>query len=205
MAEDKIKTIFLDVGGVLLTNGWDTAARLRAIETFHLDEKDIEKRHAMAFDIYERGRITLDEYLDNLVFFKEQPFSREEFKEFMFSQSQELPGALDFFHDLKAKNDLPIVALNNEPRELNTYRIKKFELDSLFDSFISSCYIDMRKPEEKMYRLACDIAATEPAQALYIDDRAYYMPTAGRVGLQCLHHTGIAATRAELIKYGFKI
>ncbi|MBS1623785.1 MAG: HAD hydrolase-like protein [Bacteroidetes bacterium] len=205
MGQDKIRTIFLDVGGVLLTNGWDTAARSRAIQSFHLDENDTEKRHAMAFDIYERGRITLDEYLDYLVFFEVRSFSKQQFKEFMFGQSQALAGALEFFHDLKARNNIPIVALNNEPRELNTYRIEKFALDSLFDSFISSCYIDMRKPEEKMYRMACDIAGTEPACALYIDDRAYYMPTAGRVGLRCLHHTSLDATRGELIKYGFKI
>ncbi len=205
MPNDKIQTIFLDIGGVLLTNGWDTDARRRAVEQYHLDEKDMEKRHSMAFDIYERGRITLDDYLDATVFYTERPFSRAAFRDFMFSQSQALPGALDFFHEVKAKTGLPIAALNNEPRELNDYRIKKFQLDSLFDFFISSCYIDMRKPEAGMYRLACDMAAIAPAQGLYIDDRAYYMPTATQVGLQCLHYTGIEAARRELIKYGFNI
>ena len=136
---DKIHTIFLDIGGVLLTNGWDTESRSKAIEAFSLDGSDFEKRHGMAFDIYERGRTTLDEYLNDVVFFVDRPFSRQAFKDFIFSQSQALPGALDFFRQLKANNQLRLIALNNEPRELNTYRIKKFHLDSLFDGFVSSC------------------------------------------------------------------
>lgn len=205
MPVNNIHTLFLDIGGVLLTNGWDTPARQKAIHAFALDEKDFEKRHAMAFDIYERGRVTLDAYLDLLVFYTDRSFSRQDFKDFIFSQSQELPGALDFFHEVKAKNRIPIAALNNEPRELNAYRIKKFELDSLFDYFVSSCYIDRRKPEAQMYSMACDIAAVQPAEALYIDDREHYLPVATALGLQCIHYTGIEAARDELKKHGFNI
>lgn len=205
MTKSKIHTIFLDIGGVLLTNGWDTASRKRAFEIFGLDEKDFEKRHAMAFDTYERGRITMDQYLDLVLFYTDRSFSRNEFRDFMFGQSQELPGAIDFFRTFKAKNSVTIAALNNEPRELNSYRIKKFELDSLFDYFVSSCYIDKRKPEAEMYRQACEIAAIEPAQALYVDDREYYLPVAAGIGLQCMHYTALDAAKGELGKLGFNV
>lgn len=205
MAQSNIRVLFLDIGGVLLTNGWDTAAREKAISTFSLDATEFEKRHGMAFDSFERGRMSLDTYLDLTLFYTARPFTREEFRSFMFDASQPLPGAMEFFRDFRQKNDLRVAALSNEPRELNAHRIKKFDLDSLFDFFISSCYIDKRKPEENMYRMACDIAAVQPQESLYIDDREYYMPMAQKVGLQCLHHTSIEETRDKLKDFGFKI
>ena len=80
-----ITTLFLDIGGVLLTNGWDRQARRLAAERFQLDHGEFDERHHLTFDTYEEGKLSLDEYLDRVVFFGERAFSREAFKAFMFS------------------------------------------------------------------------------------------------------------------------
>ena len=195
----KIKTLFLDIGGVVLTNGWDHISRQKAVDHFRLDKEEFNERHSLAFDTYELGRLTLDEYLVNLIFYTKREFSKEEFKEFIFSQSQPIPGALGYFSTIKEKYKLRVIALNNEPKDINEYRIKTFDLNSLFDSYVSSCYIGMRKPDPGIYRITCDISNTEPADALYIDDRHLYIETARTLGLKCLHYKDL-----EQAKEGMK-
>src|SRR5581483_8041479 len=84
-------TLFFDVGGVLLTNGWDTEAREAAIAQFGLNGLDFHTRHAMLRSAFETGRLSLDQYLQKAVFFRPQTFKPDEFKAFMFEQSQLLP------------------------------------------------------------------------------------------------------------------
>lgn len=204
MAKVSIKTLFLDIGGVLLTNGWDRAMRKKAAKTFRLDEEEMNERHHLTFDIYEQGKLTLDDYLDRVVFYRQQPFSREEFKEFMFAQSRPYPEMIELFRRLKSRHGLKIAAVNNEGRELNEFRIREFGLGSCVDFFISSCYVHFRKPDKDIYRIALDIAQTSKEKVVYIDDRPIFVEVAASMGILGIVHSGYQTTLAALKKLGLE-
>lgn len=205
MTTPTITTLFLDIGGVLLTNGWDHQARQRAATTFDLDYEELNERHHLTFDTYEEGKLSLDEYLARLVFYKPRAFTLDDFKTFMFAQSQPYPAMLDLMRNLKRQYGLQVAAISNEGRELTVYRIREFKLHMLFDFFISSCFVHYRKPDADIYRMALDVAQAAPAQSIYIDDRAMFVDVAQGLGFHGIHHTGEAATRTALASYGLAI
>jgi putative hydrolase of the HAD superfamily len=199
-----IKTLFLDIGGVLLTNGWGRDFREQAMAKFKLDTKETEERHHLTFDTYEEGKLTLDEYLGRVIFYEPRDFSKEEFKEYMFSLSAALPGALEYFTALKKKYQLKVIAVSNEGREINAYRIQKFKLNDLFDAYVSSCYVHMRKPDRDMWQTASDISQTPADEGLYVDDRLMFVQIAQVYGMHALHHKSLDATKAYIEKLNFK-
>jgi putative hydrolase of the HAD superfamily len=198
----QITTLFLDIGGVLLTNGWDHNARRRAAETFDLDYEEMDERHHLTFDTYEEGKLTLDEYLDRVVFFEERPFSQDEFKSFMFAQSQPYPEMITLIRTLKARYNLKIAAVSNEGRELTIYRIRQFDLGSFMDFFVSSCFVHYRKPDADIYRMALDIAQVPPEQVAYLEDRAMFVGIAKDLGIHGILHTSHESTQAALATLG---
>lgn len=205
MRTTSIKTLFLDVGGVLLTNGWDRKSRELACKTFKLDYAEIEGRHNQTFDTYEIGKLSLSEYLKRVIFYEKREFTHAQFKNFMFSQSKAYPEMITLICKLKAKYNLKIAVVSNEGRELNAYRIKKFKLDHFIDFFISSCYVHFRKPDEDMYRLALDVAQVIPENVLYIDDRAMFVQVAKNMEIHGILHTDYATTVKKLAEFGLKI
>ncbi|WP_143306041.1 HAD family hydrolase [Chitinophaga vietnamensis] len=202
MQKSKITTLFLDIGGVLLTNGWDRNARKLAVQTFNLDAAETEERHHLTFDTYEEGKLTLDEYLGRVVFYEERNFSREDFREFMFRQSAPYPEMLEMVRILKAKYQLKIAIVNNEGRELNTHRIKQFGIGHLADFFISSCFVHLRKPDADIYRLALDIAQVKPGEVAYLEDRPMFVDVANSIGIHGIVHSSYATTVAALANLG---
>ncbi len=202
MSSVRVTTLFLDIGGVLLTNGWDHNARRRAAKTFELDYMEMDERHHLTFDTYEEGKLTLDEYLDRVVFFEERLFSRDEFRSFMFAQSQPYPEMIELVRILKARYNLKIAAVSNEGRELTIYRIREFDLGSFMDLFVSSCFVHYRKPDADIYRIALDIAQVSPEQVVYLEDRAMFVSVAQGLGIRGILHTGYESTRAALAALG---
>ena len=205
MSAAPITHLFLDIGGVLLTNGWDRHSRRDAARSFALDPEDLNDRHKMSFDTYEAGKLNLDTYLDQVVFHQERSFTREDFKEFMFAQSKAKPEMINLVSGLKWKYRLKTAAISNEGRELTVYRIKKFDLTALFDYFVSSCFVHFRKPDVDMYRIALDISQAAPARSVYIDDRALFVEIAQSLGLHGIHHTGFETTRTTLEGLGLAL
>jgi putative hydrolase of the HAD superfamily len=197
-----ITTLFLDIGGVLLTNGWDQAARLRAARKFELEHEELNERHHLTFDTFEEGKLSLDDYLDRIVFYKHRPFSKEDFINFMYAQSQPFPKMIDLVCGLKTRYNLRLAAVNNEGRELSTYRVQQFKLGSFLDFFVSSCFIHIRKPDLDLYRIALDIAQAEPHQVVYIDDRAMFVEVAHGLGIEGIVHSSYNATRLALESHG---
>ena len=197
-----ITTLFLDIGGVLLTNGWDRKARRLASDTFNLDYEELNERHHLTFDTYEQGKITLEEYLDRLVFYTQRSFSREQFLDFMFSRSQPYPEMIDLVCRLKTRYGLKIAVVSNEGRELTEYRIRTFELDRYIDFFIASSFVHIRKPDEDIFRMALDISQVTPHQVVYIDDRPMFVEVAKGLGIHGIVHTGIESTREQLALFG---
>jgi putative hydrolase of the HAD superfamily len=200
-----ISCMFLDVGGVLLTDGWDHHARKRAATKFKLELAEMEKRHHLTFEIYEEGKLTLEEYLDLVVFYQKRPFTRAQFRKYMFAQSKPYPEMIELVRGLKERFGLKIVVVSNEARELNEYRIRKFKLDGFADSFISSCFVHVRKPDADIFRLALDIAQTPVSQVVYIENTPMFVQIAEGLGIQSILHTDYMSTCAKLASFGLLI
>ena len=198
----EIQAIFWDVGGVLLTNAWDHTERAEALEHFHVDEKEFHARHEMVVSSFERGKISLDEYLDRTVFYKDRSFTRDQFRDYMFSLSQPMPEVLAFARTLAASGKYFMGTINNESRELNLLRIEKFGLLDIFRVFVSSCFVGLRKPESGIYRLAIEITQIEPTQCCFIDDRALNLECAAKLGMKTIQMQTIEQLREELGKMG---
>ena len=204
MQKGNIVSLFLDIGGVLLTNGWDHTMRQEAARKFDLDYEEMNERHHLTFDTYEEGKLTLDQYLKRVVFYHPRSFSEDEFKDYMFAQSKPKPDMIEMVKALKKQYGLKIAAVSNEGRELTIHRVDTFGLSGFIDFFISSCFVHMRKPDEDMYRLALDCAQVLPQQVIYIDDRPMFIEIADTMGIQGIHHTDLESTRKALAGFGLK-
>ncbi|MBC7689878.1 MAG: HAD-IA family hydrolase [Aquabacterium sp.] len=197
MEKTDLKVLFLDVGGVLLTNGWGHESRAAAAEKFNLVYDEINRLHEFIFNVYEIGNLTLEEYLDTVIFNQPRDFTKEDFKSFMYAQSEELPGMLQWVIDWKKLGcGFRIISINNEPKELNDYRIKKFKLHRCFDAFICSCEVGMRKPDPRIFKLAMGVALAAPQQCYYFDDRPMLVEAASRLGINAFHHKGFESSKS---------
>jgi putative hydrolase of the HAD superfamily len=198
-------TIFTDIGGVLLTNGWDRTARKKAIEHFKLDPGETEERHHLTFDTYESGKISLHEYLTRLVFYTKRKFTEEDFRKFMFSQSAPFPEMLSLIRRIKEKYGIKIAVVNNEGSELNKYRINAFKLGEFVDFFISSCIVHFRKPDADIFKVALDIAHVDPEKVIYLEDRPMFVQVADTLGIQGIVHQDYQTTKNRLANFGWVI
>jgi putative hydrolase of the HAD superfamily len=199
-----ITTLFLDIGGVLLTNGWDHHARKRAAKAFDLNLNELEDRHHLTFDTFEEGKLTLEEYLGRVVFYKKRLFTRAQFRRFMFAQSKPYPEMIELVAQLKVRHGLKIAVVSNEARELNAYRIRKFKLNGFVDFFISSCFVHLRKPDADIFWLALDIAQAPARQVVYIENTPMFVQIAEGLGIQSILHTDYRSTCAKLASFGLQ-
>ncbi len=201
----EIRAIFWDVGGVLLTNAWDHTERSAALEHFRLDDEEFHSRHEMVVSSFERGKISLDEYLDRTVFYRTRSFTREEFRDYMFSLSQPMPEVLAFARALADSGKYFMATINNESRELNLHRIEKYGLRGIFRLFISSCFVGLRKPESGIYRLAIETTQIDPGECCFIDDRALNLECAGKLGMRTIQMQTLEQLQGDLRKLGVKV
>lgn len=201
----EITTLFWDIGGVILTNGWDREARRDAASTFQLDWEEFQDRHDLSFPAFDTGQITLNEYLDRTLFYRARPFTREEFTAFMFAQSKEYAEVRAVLDKVTSTGKYFVGAINNEPFELNQYRIEAFHLRRNFLVFFSSCFVRSRKPEETIFRVALEVSQRPPEQCVFIDDRALNLENPRRLGMKTIHHQNAEQLRAELGKIGVEV
>jgi putative hydrolase of the HAD superfamily len=199
-----ITTLFLDIGGVLLTDGWDRHARKRAAESFNLDLPEMEERHHLTFETFEEGKLTLEEYLGLVVFYEERSFTSDQFRDFMFAQSKSYPEMIELVTQLKARHRLKIAVVSNEARELNTYRIHKFQLDEFVDFFVSSCFVHVRKPDADIFRLALVIAQTPAERVVFIENTPMFVQIAEGLGIRSVLHTDYRSTCEKLALLGLQ-
>ncbi|MBS1718079.1 MAG: HAD hydrolase-like protein [Armatimonadetes bacterium] len=200
-----VTTVFTDLGGVLLTNGWDRTARRRAAEQFSLDYEDMDERHHLTFDTYEIGRLSLDEYLNRVVFNKPRGFSREDFRAFMFAQSQPIHEMLELMRQVKQHNSVRIVAISNEGRELAQHRIDAFRLRDFIDAFFVSGFLHMRKPDRYIFLTALDAIQAPLQDSIYLDDRLLFVEIATSLGMNAFQHVKYEETRDRLLSLGLKL
>jgi putative hydrolase of the HAD superfamily len=201
----EITTLFWDIGGVILTNGWDRNSRRDAATAFNLDWEEFQDRHELSFPAFDSGQLSLNEYLDRTLFYRKRPFSREEFTAFMFAQSKEYPEARSVLSAAARTGKYLIGSINNEPFELNQFRIEAFHLRSDFLVFFSSCYVRSRKPEETIYRVALEVTQRAPAQCIFIDDRLLNLESPRRLGMNVIHYENPQQLRSELRNHGVEV
>lgn len=200
-----ITTLFLDIGGVLLSNAWGHESRKLAAETFHLDPVEMEDRHHLNMVTHEEGKLTLSEYLNRVVFYEKRSFTPDQFQEFMYTQTTPNVEMIEFIKQLKEQYKLKIAVINNEGRVLNEYRIRKFQLNQFVDFFISSCFVHYRKPDTDIFRLALDIAQIPVEQAVYIEDLQMFVDVARGLGIRSISHKNYLSTSEVLATMGLKI
>ena len=199
-----ITALLLDIGGVLLNNGREHHARRRVAKHFKLECAEMEERHRLTFETHEEGKLTFEEYLGRVVFYQERPFTRAQFRRFMCAQSKPHPEMIELITQLKVRHGLKIAVVSNEARVVNDYRIHKFKLHGFVDSFISSCFVHIRKPDADIFRLALDIAQVPARQVVYIEDTPMFVQVAEGLGIQSILHTDYRSTRAKLAAVGLQ-
>jgi putative hydrolase of the HAD superfamily len=193
-----ITTLFWDIGGVILTNGWDRNSRKAAAEAFNLDYEEFQDRHDLTFPAFDAGQISLNEYLDRTLFYRPRKFTREEFTAFMFAQSKEFPASRAILDACANSSKYFVGAINNEPLELNRYRIEAFGLRKSFQVFFSSCYVHSRKPEEGIFRVALAVTQRAPENCVFIDDRPLNLEAPRRLGFNVIHYQSADQLRSDL-------
>lgn len=186
----------------MLTNGWDQGSRKEAARVFQFDSAEFEARHVPLSDELDCGRLSLDKYLDQVLFSKPRSFTKEAFKNFMYAQSQPCSDVLQIVKEVAQAERYLVAALNIESLELNRYRIERFQLGGHYDLFLSSCYLGLRKPDEKMYRLALQLTQRAPDECLLIDDREKNLEPAQRMGMRTIHYQDSRQLRQDLRRYG---
>jgi putative hydrolase of the HAD superfamily len=195
-----VSVLFFDVGGVLLSNAWDRVSRRHCVESFGLDWEEFQDRHEFVSESFETGTMTLDDYLDRTVFYRPRGFSRQEFVEGMYAESHAIPGTMDFVSTLRGRYLLS--TLNNESRELNQYRIGRFGLGDVFDLFLTSSYVGVKKPHREIYQIALDITHRAPDEAVFIDDRQLNLDGAKELGIHTIEFQDVGQLRSSLAALG---
>lgn len=198
----KITAIFSDVGGVLLTNGWDKHSHRGLVEKFKLDWDEFEDRHELVSTAFETGHLGLDPYPERTVFYRRRDFTKEQVRDFMFSQSQPNHESLALFARLSETCKFLLATLNNESRELNLHRIERFGLKKYFTLFFSSCFLGMKKPDEEIYTKALEMSQRRPEECVFIDDRPLNLECASRLGMRTIQFQGASQLERELCQLG---
>ena len=205
-----INQLLFDIGGVLGSNGWDREQRGEAVARFGLDADDFQYRHEETVGAFEAGQISLDEYLEVTVFWRQRDFSRDDFKKFMFDLSTPWPDSLDVVRRLRQNirgrpTRVRLATLNNESRELNEYRIRHFGLCDLFDVFFSSCWLGVRKPTRQIYERVLGMTQADPARSVFVDDREQNLAPARALGMKTIHFEGARQLAGALAELGFTL
>src|SRR5579871_4562191 len=198
----EVTTVFSDIGGVILTNGWDHNSRMDAVKVFNLDWEEYRERHDLTFAAFDSGQITMDQYLDRTIFYRARPFSRDDFMAFMYAQSKEYPETRAVMDRVARTGKYLVASINNEPLELNNYRIEAFKMRELFEMFFSSCYLHARKPDEPIYKIALEVTQRKAETCVFIDDRPLNLEAPRRLGMQVIHHQNAEQLAADLKALG---
>jgi putative hydrolase of the HAD superfamily len=201
----EVTALFWDLGGVVLTNGWDRKARHEAAANFNLETGEFDERHDAFVDEFETGEMTLQEYLRRTVFYRHRSFSPEDFKKFIFERSKTLPESFPILGEVARTGNYFVAALNNESLEINEHRIDAFNLPAYFVAFFSSCYLGLRKPEEKIYRRALSMAHRKPAESIFIDDRGLNVECAIELGMHGIQFQNAKQLRSDLAALGVNL
>jgi len=196
--------LFTDLGGVLLTNGWDRGLRKLVAAHFRVDAAEMDERHHLTYDTYESGKISLAEYLRRVIFWEPREYTEQQVVDFMLAQARSFPEMIELVKAVKGGNRLRVAVVSNEGRELTADRIRRFGLKDFVDFFVVSSFVHFRKPDRDIFRVALDVAQADPAEVVYLDDRQMFVEVAGRMGMQAIWHRDYESTRAAFAELGLR-
>jgi putative hydrolase of the HAD superfamily len=202
MQNSRFKILFTDVGGVIATNGWDSALRAKVVKHFNLDPEETANRHALVFDAFENGKMTFENYLRWTIFYKTRPFTVEDAREFVYGQGQLLPGTYGMYRKVKARSKIKLAMISNEGSGLSQDRVTRFNLRELADYMIFSYAVHMRKPDPGIWKLGLALGQVTPEESIYIDDRKLFVEFAAELGFTAHHHVSSEQTEAWLAGLG---
>lgn len=205
MRHPKFRVLYTDIGGVLGTNGWDRTLRARITEHFGVEFDEIDSRHHLTFDSYERGYISFEAYLSYVFFNVPRAFTLEEVRTYTYNASIPWPENIDFFARVRKENGLKMGLISNEGRGIAEHRVGKFGLRELADFMVISHYVHFRKPDIEIWRLALNLAQVTAEESIYIDDRALFVDVAREIGFTAIQHTSLEQTRSELRRMGLVV
>jgi len=205
MAHGKFRVLYSDIGGVLGTNGWDTDLRRRLYAHFNLSPNEIDPRHHLMFDSFERGHIRFEEYLKRVFFASPREFSWQAVRDYTYSQSEPWPENIQFFSRVKKQNGLKLALISNEGEGITEYRVEKFRLRELAEFLVISHFVHLRKPDHAIWKLALDLAQVTSSQSIYIDDREMFVDVARDLGFTAVHHTSLANTKEQFRSLGLEV
>jgi putative hydrolase of the HAD superfamily len=205
MPDSKFQVLFSDIGGVLGTNGWDSQLRQKVIDRFGLDFDEVDKRHHLMFDSYERGFLSFEEYLKYVVFHIPRYFKLQELRDYVYAGSVAWQENIDLFARVKQANGLKLALISNEGQGITEHRIGKFGLRKLADYIVVSHCVHMRKPDAQMWKLALDLSQVTARECIYVDDRQMFVDVANDLGFTAFQHTSLESTRQKFKELGLKV
>ena len=204
MSGSKYHILFSDIGGVLGTNGWGSGLRAQVVSHFNLNADEIEQRHHLMFDSYERGFLSLDEYLGSVFFDRPRDFALADLRELIYQGSVAWRENIDLFHRVKIANGLKLALISNEGQGITEHRVNKFGLRNVADFMVVSHYVHMRKPDAQIWQLALDLAQAQVEESIYVDDRAIFVKVAADLGFTAFQHVSLNETRLRFEELGLK-
>jgi putative hydrolase of the HAD superfamily len=205
MGERKYKALFCDIGGVLGTNGWDGELRRQVTEYFGLESAQVDARHRLMFDSFERGFITFDQYLERVFFSQPRAFSMEAVRQYTYAASQPWTENIEFVRFLRNRNSLKLALISNEGEGITQYRVEKFGLRELADFLVISHFVHFRKPDPEIWKLALNLAQVNATESIYIDDREMFAEAAAKLGFTAIHHVSLEITRDRFAALGLEV
>ena len=198
----RITTLFFDLGGVCLSNGWDREQRRAVTEKYGFDYDTFDRRHRQVVDALERGQLTLHEYLQWTIFYEPRRFTIGDITTEIMQLSTPFSETLALVQAVRQTGKYLLATLNNESRELNEYRIERFGLCDLFSAFFTSCYLGLIKPQPDAYRRALQITQRRPTECVFVDDRPMNVEVAAILGMHPVQFTSAAQLETELRALG---
>jgi putative hydrolase of the HAD superfamily len=205
MRHSRYQILYSDIGGVLGTNGWDGEVRRKVAERFHIDLEEIEPKHHLVFDSYERGYMPFEDYLRYVFFGSPRSFTIGEMRDYSYAQSIAWPENIAFFKRVKSANGLKLALISNEGRGITEHRVGKFGLRELADFLVVSHCVQLRKPDRAIWQLALDLAQAAAEESIYIDDREMFANVAAEMGFTAIHHVSLESTSNRLRELGFEV
>ena len=202
MAHPRFRVLYSDIGGVLGTNGWDSSIRRNVCSKFAIPHEEIDARHQLMFDSFERGFMKFEDYLRWVFFASPRAFSLEELSDAVFSASVPWPENIALFHRVKCANGLKFGLISNEGQGITEYRMNVFGLREVADFMLVSHFVHMRKPDPNIWHLALDLAQMTPEQCVYVDDRQMFVDVAANLGFSAFQHVDLDSTRRKFEALG---
>lgn len=179
------RAVLFDLGGVVLGSPLHAIARFerdRALPAGFVNRVVRATGPAGAWSRLERGELAMADFIE--LFGSEcaragHALDVRAMMQLVHVESQPRPAMIEAIRRIRAAGLRAGAVTNNwatpgEPTK---------PLRVHFDVFIESCVVGVRKPDPRIYRIACDAIGHEPSTAIFLDDIGANLKSARELGL----------------------